>query len=373
MKKAMSGLYVHIPFCKSRCIYCDFFSSTRTAQIDAYVEALCREIEARCGCGEYVTIYIGGGTPSWIGIERLERIFAHICCKSSVETTIECNPDDVTDGFVKGLERLPVNRVSLGVQSLTDERLRLLNRRHSAREAVEAVRRLQAAGYENISIDMIYGLPGQTMGEWRRDLGEALRLGTPHLSAYSLMYEEGTMLWRMREEHRVAEAHEELSIAMYEHLIDACAEAGLEQYELSNFALRGRESRHNCSYWEGEAYVGVGAGAHSYDGEVTRRWNTPDLDLYIRQHDHSIERLSASERFNEIVFTALRTRRGIDWQRMEQEFPTEASAIRKIADRHVSIGNLVWESGRLRLTRQALFVSDDVMSDLMIVSSSPRK
>ena len=363
----MAGLYIHIPFCKSRCIYCDFFSTTHTARIDAYVDALCRELDERCRCGEFATIYIGGGTPSWIGIGRLERIFAHVCSRTSVETTIECNPDDVTDEFVAGLERLPVNRISLGIQSLTDERLRLLRRRHSASEAVEAVRRLQTAGYENISVDMIYGLPGQTMDEWRRDLDAALSLSTPHLSAYSLMYEEGTPLWQMREEHSVTEAHEELSIAMYELLIDACAEAGLRQYELSNFARPGRESRHNSSYWEGKPYVGVGAGAHSFDGLATRRLNTPDLDLYIRSHDHSVERLSASERFNELIFTALRTRRGLDWRRMEKEFPTETANIRKIADRHVSIGNLVWDSGRLRLTRQALFVSDDVMSDLMMV------
>ena len=364
----MAGLYIHIPFCKTRCIYCDFFSTTAGERVAAYVDALCGEIAARCAGREFDTIYIGGGTPSWIGVERIVRIIEAIPHPTAVrEFTIECNPDDVTEDFVEGLRRTSVNRVSLGVQTLTDERLRLIGRRHTARQAVEAVERLRENGYGNISVDMIYGLPGQTMEEWERDLGRALALGTPHLSAYSLMYEEGTALWKMREEHKVAEAHEELSIAMYHTLIDKCAEAGLEQYELSNFARKGFESRHNSAYWRGGEYVGVGAGAHSYDGGKVRRLNAPDLDAYIGGWEHSEETLSEDELFNEAVFTGLRTMKGVDWSALEARFPRQSETIKKIAERHVCLGNLEFEDGHLRLTRQALFVSDDVMSDLMVV------
>lgn len=362
----MNSLYIHIPFCKSRCIYCDFFSSTCTERTDDYVGALRREIEERCAGEEFDTIYIGGGTPSWIGAGRIKEILESIGnCKNSKETTIECNPDDITEEFAENIKTLPINRVSVGIQSLNDERLRLIGRRHSAQQAIEAIGRLQKAGFGNISTDLIYGLPGQTLEEWKHDLDTALRLGTQHVSAYSLMYEEGTALWRMREEHRVSEAHEELSISMYEYLTDACGKAGLQQYELSNFALPGYESRHNSAYWEGTAYIGVGAGAHSFDGEYRRRMNVCDIDAYIQSGRYTEEVLNDNERFDELVFTALRTRRGIDWCGLEHRYPTLAAEAKKIADRHVAMGNLVWEDGRLRLTRQALFVSDDVMSDLM--------
>ena len=394
----MAGLYIHIPFCQSRCIYCDFFSTTCTHRMEAYVGAVTRELELRrhylphTGARPLLhTVYIGGGTPSLLPTPLLYRLFEGIArwydIAPQAEVTIEANPDDVHDPWIATLHHTPVNRVSLGIQSFDDPTLRLLNRRHNAQQAIGAVRRLQEAGIADISIDLMYGLPGQTAEQWKADLHTALALAPTHLSAYALIYEEHTRLWTMRQRGEVAEADEQLSLHMYSLLMDTLAQAGYEHYEISNFALPGHRARHNSSYWQGVPYIGCGAAAHSYDGS-NRQWNCSDLEEYIggvmgctsqqaAAHGTWVthERLTDDERYNDLIITALRTADGLDVAALRQRFgQARASYCLKAARPHIEAGRLTLTDGKeqpasglLRLTRQGLFLSDGVMSDLLYV------
>lgn len=383
----MAGLYVHIPFCKSRCIYCDFYSTTREAEQEAYVGALCREIRERRHelpaeadnrvCAR--TIYIGGGTPSLLSPAQLARIFGCIrenyAVADGAEVTVEMNPEDVVVdealSLAGGLANGTFNRVSLGIQTFDDDLLRLLRRRHSAERAVEAVKSLQLVGAQNISIDLIYGLPGQTLELWERDLDVAFSLGVQHLSAYALSYEEGTPLWRMRQRGEVQEAADELSVRMYERLCQRAREAGFEHYEISNFALPGYHSRHNSSYWTGEAYLGFGPGAHSFDGRRTRRSNHSSLSNYLSaggggEVPHDVEVLSDEELYEEAVMCGLRTCRGVDLAEIGRRYGRQRlDYLLQQASSHLRGGRLAIEHEHLRLTEAALMISDDVMSDLM--------
>lgn len=379
MTFAAAGLYLHVPFCQSRCVYCDFYSTTcGPAERGRYVEALCRELEARADevpGRRLATVYLGGGTPSQLSPAELERVFSAVGrlfrLAPDAEVTLEANPDDLTPAYVDALLALPVNRVSLGVQTFCDARLRLLHRRHTGREAVEAVERLAAAGFDNLSVDLIYGLPGQTLDEWDDDLVRALALPVCHLSAYALIYEEGTALWQMRQRGEVREADDELSLAMFERLMDRAAAAGFDHYEISNFARPGWRARHNSSYWTGAPYVGCGPGAHSFDGRSTRRRNLPDLAAYTALSPRvpmEEEHLTPDEQFNDYILTALRTADGLSLDALGVRFGLGARAeVERTARRHVEGGRLSLADGRLRLTRRGLFVSDDVMSDFMRV------
>ena len=370
----MSGIYVHIPFCQSRCIYCGFYSTTGLSLRQRYVDALCCEYHLR---HDYITlppitIYIGGGTPSVLTASQLEQLFATVwdCNSPSTEVTIECNPDDVTEDFAMLLGRLPVNRVSMGAQTFNDGRLRFLHRRHTSEQVALAVDRLRHAGIDNISIDLIYGFPDQTLDEWEADVDKALALGVEHLSAYALTYEEGTPLHRLLQQGRVQPIDDEQSRAMYYALLDRTAAAGFEHYEISNFALPGRRSRHNSGYWNGTPYLGIGAAAHSYDGR-SRQWNVADIMLYMEGVESGLlnyegETLDADTRYNERVMTALRTIEGLSLQLLD---PLERSYCLSMAARYIDSGLLIHdkEKGRLRLTRDGLFVSDMVIADLMKV------
>ena len=286
----MAGIYIHIPFCKTRCAYCDFYSTTQTSLRERYIQALCRELELRNGYlqGHHVhTVYFGGGTPSQLRPTDLERIFGLIYkvygLEQCTEITLEANPDDLTDDYVAALARLPFNRVSMGIQTFHDPTLRLLNRRHTAAQAVAAVNRLRRAGIRNISIDLIYGLPGETQERWEADLRQALSLDVEHISAYLLTYEEGTPLYRMKQQGQVQEADEDSCLCFFTTLMDTLAANGYEHYEISNFCKPGFHSRHNSSYWQGTPYLGCGPSAHSYNGQ-TRSWNTPSIDRYPGRH-----------------------------------------------------------------------------------------
>ncbi len=371
------GLYVHVPFCRSRCIYCDFYSTTHgQAWREAYIKALCREMALRRGealGAPLRTIYIGGGTPSCSGGEAVGRILEAVrrnfVVSPDAEITVEANPDDVSVQFCRTLAAAEVNRVSLGVQTFSDEALQFLRRRHTGRQAREAVTLLAAEGFGNLSLDLIYGLPGQALADWEADVATALSLPLTHLSAYALMYEPGTRLTMLREAGEIVEADEELSLGMFTHLIEATAAAGLEHYEISNFARRGCASRHNSAYWSGLPYIGLGPGAHSYDGRATRRSNAADLKAYVEAAadvPHALEHLSEEELCDERVFTSLRTREGLDLAALERDFGAARLAeIRKAARRHLAGGLLEEAQGRLRLTRRGIFLSNLVMSDLM--------
>ena len=375
---SMGGLYIHIPFCKSRCIYCDFYSTTGGEELRRrYVDALCSELSARhdeMGENSLRTLYLGGGTPSVLQDRELERIFDEMGLFYSLdpeaEVTMEANPDDVTDDFIRTLRRLGVNRVSLGIQTFDDGMLRFLRRRHSAAEAKRAVEMLYEGGIENLSIDLIYGLPGQTPGLWAADLREALSLPVAHLSAYALMYEEGTALYRLRGAGHISEVGEEDSLAMFRLLMRETRKAGFEHYEISNFARPGYRSRHNSAYWDGTPYIGCGPGAHSYDGRNVRRSNDADIAGYVASPGRPpchIEHLSRAECCDELVFTALRTRNGLSLKRLESDFGREAvQTVLALARPHIAKGLLERDNERLALTEEGIFLSDMVMSDLMI-------
>lgn len=429
----MAGIYVHIPFCKSRCAYCDFYSTTRAELVEAYVVALCNEIALRRneqlseGVASEVaiqTVYFGGGTPSTLKRSQLSIIlnciYENYHVEPDAEVTLEMNPGDLdsllSPSFFEGktvssnqaseeIGLRHVNRVSLGIQTFDDELLKLIRRRHDSSTALRTVEQLQAAGVDNISIDLIYGLPGQTIEQWQHDLKVAFSLGIQHLSAYALSYEPGTLLSRWRDEKRVHEADEELSVAMYSELCCRAREEGFEHYEISNFALPGYHSRHNSSYWQGTPYLGFGPSAHSYDGLRTRRANNPSLNEYIqyysplmhpsanatlanapkgstfnsqplRNSPFNLESLTDSELFDEAVMCGLRTSQGIDLAMIEYRFGHDRlnsllqaagphlAASRLILDRASSV-QLSSSATHLRLAESAIMISDDIMSDLM--------
>lgn len=365
----MAGIYIHIPFCKSRCIYCGFFSTTLLRQRQRYVDALCHEYWQR---RDYITlppttIYIGGGTPSVLTPAQLEQLLATV--GTAEEVTLECNPDDVTTYLAALLPRLGVNRVSMGAQTFSDERLRFLRRRHAACQVQEAISRLRQAGIGNVSIDLIYGFPGQTLSEWNADVDKALSLGVEHLSAYALTYEEGTPLHRLMARGSVTPVGDEQSRAMYYSLLDRTAAAGYEHYEISNFAKPGRRSRHNSGYWNQTPYLGLGAAAHSYNG-CSRQWNVADIAAYIEgiesgQPDFEIEHLDRDTRYNELVMTALRTAEGLPLGLLTPEQHDYClSTARRYIDSSLLLHDV--ENDRLRLSRESLFVSDMVIADLMM-------
>ena len=376
----MAGIYIHIPFCKRRCIYCDFFSTTQSEKKSAYVHALCRELEMRKDYleGEDIeTIYLGGGTPSQLLREELEEIFNHIYkvypVKEDAEITLEANPDDLTPEYVAMLRQLPINRISMGIQTFQEETLKLLHRRHTTVQAIEAFRRCREAGFQNISIDLMYGLPGETLDTWIADLQQAIDLRPEHISAYHLIYEEGTALWKLREQHQVEEADEDLSVSLFSTLIEQLSEAGYQHYEISNFCLPGLHSRHNSSYWTGKKYLGCGPSAHSFNG-VSRQWNVASLESYMKgveegELDVEVEELDLYTRYNDFVLTSIRTAWGMPLSKLSSDFGEELYRYcMRMAKPHLEQGVLEIGEDVLRLTRKGIFVSDGIMSDLMWVN-----
>ena len=380
----MAGIYIHIPFCKSRCIYCGFYSTTSLELRQRYVEAICREMEIRNERSEIIdTVYLGGGTPSQLTIEQLRQLFIYInkvypltpnISPLTPEITIEVNPDDVTIEFAVALKQLPINRVSMGIQTFNDQRLQFLHRRHTAQQAITAVDTLRQAGFQNISIDLMYGFPGEALSDWEADIDAALALNVEHLSAYCLMIEEGTPLRQWITNNGQWIMDEELERTMYEMLIDKLTAAGYEHYEISNFARKGFRSRHNSSYWNGTPYIGLGAAAHSYDGK-SRSWNVADINTYIKGIEQGKrifeeELLDDDTRYNDTITVALRTKEGIDLSLLSKKYQDYCM---KNARRYLNDGLLELsavgdsQSPTLHLTRRGLFVSDMVMSDLMMV------
>ena len=378
----MAGIYIHIPFCKSRCIYCAFYSTTDPSLRQRYVDAVCREMELRGERRDIQTIYLGGGTPSQLTADQLRQLFIYINkvyklpppsggVGGGVEVTIECNPDDITPEYAEALSQLPVNRVSMGAQTFDDQRLHFLHRRHTANQVQQAVSRLRDAGIRNISIDLMYGFPGETLSQWERDIDSALSLDVEHLSAYCLSIEEGTPLYKLhkRDGSFCVICDEETERQMYYLLIDRLTAAGYEHYEISNFAKPGFRSRHNSSYWTDVPYIGLGAAAHSYDGQQ-RRWNIDDINTYIKgiengEPAYDYELIDDTTRYNDRVMLALRTCEGLDLQSLT---PADRDYLLPLADRYIADGLLSNDGRRLRLTRSGLFVSDMVISDLMRIN-----
>ena len=378
----MNGLYIHVPFCQKRCFYCDFYSTTcGEEEKRLFTKAVCREIVCRA---DYLpertlqSVYFGGGTPSQLSPLDLEQIFSTIYSTFHVnpnaEITIEVNPDDVSVDFASALRQLPVNRISMGVQSFDDRLLHLLNRRHTAQEAREAITRFLVNDITNLSIDLMYGLPEQTLGDWLRDLDDALSLPVKHLSAYALIYEVGTCLYSMKQNGLVKEVDEDLSLQMYKVLIDKAANAGMEHYEISNFAKPHWRAQHNSGYWHEMHYLGCGPGAHSYDGD-TRQYDLSDLKRYLSVQGDVVnnglyenEMLSEETKRNEVIMKSLRTSEGIDLNNFSERFGQQHTnqllcQAKKYVDTNLLEINK--EQEMLKLTRKGVFISDGIMSDLM--------
>lgn len=326
----MLGIYIHIPFCKSRCAYCDFFSTTLLSRREAYVDALCKEAKRRLATlnsnlstpNPITTIYFGGGTPSLLSAEQVARVLQTIDAPQATEVTLEANPGDLSPDYLRAIREAGVNRLSIGIQSFDDEVLRLIGRRHTAAQAKDAVKAAQAAGFDNISIDLIYGIPSQRsprnsqLSAWEAQIEQALQLGVQHISTYCLSYEEGTRMTHMLEQGEINEVDEDTENAMYDLLVARLTAAGFEHYEVSNFALPCYRSQHNSSYWNRTPYLGLGAGAHSYDGARTRSWNPDDLEAYIRAQENgedatTCETLTDTDLYNERIMLGLRTAEGI--------------------------------------------------------------
>lgn len=376
----MAGIYIHIPFCKQRCRYCAFYSSTINDARKKYIAAVCREISMRhiYIIGDRIdTIYFGGGTPSMLDEQDLSDILhcikEHHDIATDAEITLEGNPDDLTPEYLAMLHRVGINRLSIGVQSLNDERLAMLGRRHNADRARQAVHDARAAGFNNISIDLMFALPDSTCDEWQHTLDSAIKLKPSHISAYNLTYEEGTALHRSVALGKTIPVSEEENLAQFDILIDTMERNGFRHYEISNFALPGFESRHNSSYWNDTPYIGCGAAAHSYNGE-SRQWNISDVYGYIQGIEcghprFEIEHLSETEKYNDAILTRLRTTDGLplDWFKQKFSDCLNEYMLRE-AQPHIAAGHLKESCGHIALTRNGIFISDAIMRDLIFAT-----
>lgn len=369
----MAGIYIHIPFCARKCGYCDFYSCTRLELRDAVLAEIVRELETErsfLGDTPIRTIYFGGGTPSLCIPGRLQVVIDRLRglwdCTDVGEITVEANPDDLTPEWLDLLAATEVNRLSIGVQSFIDRDLRFMGRRHTAYAAVDAVQRAQRAGFANITIDLIYGIPGMSLAEWRSNIDAALGLGVQHISAYHLTIEEGTPFGKQAAAGLFRPMDEQESEEQYLLLHRMLTDAGFEHYEISNFALLGFRARHNSSYWTGEPYLGVGPSAHSFDGHM-RRSSAPSVESYLtdRTGSYITEMLTDADRFNEYVMTSLRTDAGVDIQNMARRFGAERAAeFEKVAARHLASGLIMRCGDRWSIPPEKYLVSDAVISDL---------
>ena len=373
----MAGIYVHIPFCKRKCIYCDFYSIGAAGMEDRYVKALACELRMRKGelRGEAVkTLYLGGGTPSLLMPAQIsciaEALKREVGIDELEEFTIEVNPDDVSEDYISALADIGVNRVSMGIQSFVDSELHTINRRHSATEAEAAVENIRKAGIKNISIDLIYGLPDQTVETWQYSVEKAVGLDVQHISCYNLSYEEGTRLYFLREHGGIQECDEETCIKMYEYLVARLADAGFEHYEVSNFARQGKYSKHNSSYWNGSIYLGLGASAHSYDGDV-RSYNVANVKQYMSEIESGNlacerETSSTDEKYDEYVMIRLRTKWGIDTRGLKAAFGEKYyNHFMKESQSYIASGKMSCDGSCYRLTEAGVMISDMIIRDLI--------
>lgn len=379
----MAGIYIHIPFCKQRCHYCDFYTTTQLSLKAPLVDAVCKELELRKDWLNHQpvhTIYFGGGTPSLLSEEELSKIFETIYrlfpVENSAEITLEANPDDLTEAQITMLAKSRVNRISMGVQSFHNHDLGMMNRRHNANQAVVAVKKCQDAGFSNMSIDLIYGLPELSNEDWEENLEITAGLNIQHLSAYHLTYEEGTVFELRRKKGDLKPLEEENSIRQFEILLDWARENQFDHYEISNFAKEGFVSRHNSSYWRQEPYLGIGPSAHSYNLE-TRSWNAANLKGYltgIENKDPALEfeLLSETDKFNDFLITSLRTAKGIDLTKASEYSDAFANQIKAKAASFLDTGQLKVSNNYMHLTNEGMFISDAILTELLILPTEEK-
>ena len=374
----MSGIYIHIPFCRQACHYCDFHFSTSVINRREMVNALIKEIVLR---NDYLpdrkidTIYFGGGTPSLLSAAELMLIFDKLKELYNIipnaEVTLEANPDDLTKEYIHQLSNTPVNRLSIGIQSFNDDDLRWMNRTHTSETAVQSVMNAAEEGFENISIDLIYGLPNNSLAVWQENVKRAMSLPVTHLSCYCLTVEPRTTLAHHIKIGKSSAVDDDQSSEQFIWLMEFAAQHGYEHYEISNFCKPGHYSIHNTSYWQGLPYLGIGPSAHSYDGS-SRQWNISNNPLYIKQDPEgpllfTKELLSANDKFNEYVMISLRTSKGIDLNYLSEHFGSELSSnLLKEATPYIIDKSLEETIGHLLLTRQGKLIADRIASDLFI-------
>lgn len=375
----MAGIYIHIPFCKTKCHYCDFYKSTDFASRSDFLSALKQEIEARKSelNGEVIeSIYFGGGTPSVLKVAEIERILEQLfhtyAVSNEAEITMECNPDDLSQDFTTALKTTAVNRLSIGTQSFSDQDLKSMNRRHNGQQAIAAVKLAQTTGFSNISIDLIYGLPNQTLEDWHENVQKAIQLGVQHISAYHLTYHEGTVFYDYLKTGKIKELPDDLSFDQFKLLKRELEEAGFEHYEISNFSLPGLYSRHNRAYWERKSYLGFGPSAHSFDLK-TRRWNMSSLRKYLAAFETNspyweTEILTEQDQYNDYVITSLRTQWGILDDYLQRTFSTKYyTHFQAEIKPFIHSGHVRIEDGAFRLNTAGLFISDKIMEQLLYV------
>lgn len=366
----MAGLYIHVPYCHSKCIYCDFYSTPghrHDGWASRYVDAVIAEWHRRRVeiTEPFETIYIGGGTPSVLPANEIKRLTSAIDLDGITEFTIEVNPEDVNREMLTTLSTCGVNRLSMGIQTFDDDTLKLIGRRHRSADAIAAIAMMRDAGFSNISGDIIYGLPGQTIEDWMEQLDRLMALDLPHFSAYLLSYEPGTRLILMRDRGSITEADEELASEMYRHLIMTAAANGYDHYEISNFGRHDHHAIHNTNYWKGIPYLGLGPGAHSFDGN-TRRFNPPNISRYLADGGTDItevEEETSTDRINDEIITALRTAEGLDLDRFSHE---TAGEILEKAKAHLDNGYIVRRDRHIAIPEKYFLISDRIMIDLML-------
>jgi oxygen-independent coproporphyrinogen-3 oxidase len=374
----MAGIYIHIPFCKKLCHYCDFYHVIYSGENAPYLEALFKETQQRkeyTGNEPISTIYFGGGTPSVFHAEDFKKILDHLhrnfIIEPDSEITIEINPDDVTSDFMKELKNTGINRLSIGVQSWRDEDLKLLNRRHTSYQASKALHDALKAGFENISIDLIYGIPGMNSDEWASTLDKSFSFNIKHLSAYHLSVEKGTVFGKMKDKGLFKEIDEEESTTLFNILIEKTGNAGFIHYEISNFGKPCYFSKHNTNYWKQVSYLGLGPSAHSFNG-YSRQWNISDLNKYIRLVNESKsfferEELDMKTKFNEYIMVSLRTMWGIDLEYVEKTFEKEGyDYVINLSGKYISYGLMKQDKKTLVLTNQGKKISDNIISEFMM-------
>ncbi|MBX3242719.1 MAG: radical SAM family heme chaperone HemW [Chitinophagaceae bacterium] len=372
----MAGIYIHIPFCKQACVYCNFHFSTSLKQKNDLISALLKEIELTSLFEEnppVETIYLGGGTPSILDENELTAIFNalfkkfHI--KDAVEVTLEANPDDIHLPQLLTWKKAGINRLSIGIQSFYERDLQWMKRAHNAQQAGESLVLAHQAGFENISVDLIYGIPGLTDQEWQENVFKLVAMGVPHISSYALTVEPSTALHHLVNKKKQPDVDTEQQSRQFLQLIQWLTGNGYEHYEISNFSLPGKRSRHNSSYWQGKPYYGLGPSAHSFDGINIRYWNIANNSVYIRSlHKNMIpfekEILTPTQRVNEYIMTALRTSEGINLQLVEEKFGTELKNKITWQAARFDATKLILQNDFLKLTDEGKLFADGIAADM---------
>lgn len=375
----MSGIYIHIPFCKKACHYCDFHFSTSLQNKDALVKSILSEIDLRLNYlpdKKISTIYFGGGTPSLLseqeGFLILEKIYKQYNVSNDAEITLECNPDDLSDEKLKELKRLEINRLSIGLQSFDEEELIWMNRAHTAKESEASVKRAQDKGFENITIDLIYGSKFCNISNWKKTLDKAIALDVKHISSYNLTIEEKTKLGHDYKVKKEVAIDDEKSSELFLEMVDRLEKNNFIHYEISNFGKEGFFSVHNSNYWKGQHYLGLGPSAHSFDGE-SRQWNISNNNLYIKRIAENTndyfekEILTEKERFNEYILTSLRTIWGIDMNYLKSNFNSDyVKAFSSQIQEYIKQETVIVKESTYTLTEKGKLLADRIASDLFM-------